>query len=466
MPLSKNTVADAGGLSSISFLCLQIFVKPCDNKSWLPANALLNKGKLRFPKIPKGHAHLMKKITKKIHNAILRIQSSIKNVWHQLLRYRLKKLYNKRTAISSNKNTVLETVDPEIIQLGQKLRQSTLEEYQSKYKDSSYRILFQIPPNGVGIVWFQDLMRALNYVGIPCASVQWADPNFRQTWDSFRPNVFMSIDIAGVIKDNDLDFINQYKKKEGCLRLFTPSNKTHFPKPGLSEEDKWRLDLARSGKLVDAYFCMFVKEHYDEFFPEWREAGFEYLSLPNGCNPIYQFPQDGKREFDYFLATSYGPDRIIMTWRYIKPIFERYNGLWAGPGWGFGIGPIKSDELPALYARAKIVPNPLHPFLTQHPHEISERAFSATACGAFQITDWTPVTEKFFASDELISARGAQEFLEKFEYYVQRPDERNAIIKKGVQRVFTQHTYFHRIASLVEFLDQHPDLFFNPKVSK
>ena len=56
------------------------------------------------------------------------------------------------------------------------------------------------------MIWFRDLMQALSYVGIPCASVKWADPNFRQTWDSFRPNVFISIDIAGVIKGDDYSF--------------------------------------------------------------------------------------------------------------------------------------------------------------------------------------------------------------------------------------------------------------------
>jgi hypothetical protein len=350
-------------------------------------------------------------------------------------------------------------MDPDIVLLGQTLREKVLREYQYKYRSRNYRLLFQIPSGGLGPIWFKDLMETLEFAGIKCASIRWNDPGFHQTWDTFRPNVFISLDIIEVLRSLDLEYIKTYKKNHGCFRLFTPIVKSRFPKNDISPIDKWRLNLACSGQSVDAYFSMYVDEFYDFFFAEWKEAGFRYLSLPHGCNPLYHYPRQGNREFDYFMATSYGHERVKLTWQYLKPIFEHHFGLWAGPGWGFGIGPVQSDELPDYYARTKIVPNPLARFLIHFPAEITERSFSATACGAFQITDWTPVTERFYSREEFVSVRGENEFLEAFNYYFNRPDERNAIIKKSMKRVFTNHTYFHRIDNLIAFLDQNQDLF-------
>lgn len=386
---------------------------------------------------------------------IHRILSIVHSIPYRVLRFRLKWIYER----TGHTSLAPEPVADEIISLGKNLRESVLQKYKNKYKDKPYRILFQIPPHGVGVIWFKDLIQTLEYTGIPCALAKWNDSDFRRVWDNFQPNIFISLDIPDVLRSLDLDFICAYKKSHGCLRLFTPVNKHRFPLPSLSQEDAWRLHLARQGRSVDAYFCMFEEEFYKRFWPEWEQSGFKYLSLPHGCNPIYHYPRSAIRDLDYFMATSFGPERVELTWKYLKPIFQKYNGLWGGPGWGFGLGYIKSEHLPDLYARAKIVPNPLARFLVRYPSEITERAFSATACGAFQITDWTPVTERFYKPDELVTVRGEREFLEKFDFYLNRPGERERIIMNGLQRVFKEHTYFNRIDRLVEFLEHNQNLF-------
>lgn len=384
-----------------------------------------------------------------------KIVSTLQSIPYRILRLRLKWIYERKIHTS----LAPEPVSAEIISLGRELRDSILQKYRGKYQGKPYRILFQVPNDGVGVIWFRDLMQTLEHTGIQCASVGWRDPNFRQTWEAFQPNVFISLDISDVLHSLDLDFVQEYKQSHGCLRLFTPVNKHHFPEPGLSADDEWRLNLAREGRSVDAYFCMFVEEFFPRFWSEWAEAGFKYLALPHGCNPLYHYPREGTRDLDYFMATSFGPERVELTLQYLKPVFEKYNGLWAGPNWGFGLGPLKSNRLPELYARAKIVPNPLARFLINYPSEITERSFSATASGVFQITDWTPVTERFYAPDELVTVRTRQEFIEKFDYYLSRPDERERVIKNGLRRVFSEHTYFHRIDNLITFLDQNQNLF-------
>jgi hypothetical protein len=394
-----------------------------------------------------------------LRKLIRKIISMIKSIPFHMMRYRLKWIYQNQSRQPTKGNSNPEAADPEVIALGKRLRDESLNAYQKKYQHKPYRFLFNLPASGVGKVWFSDLMQTLEHTGIKCCAVHSGDPAFRQIWEKFQPNVFISIDVPNILKNSDLDFIQDYKKANGCFRLYTPYPKYKFPEPGISPEDIWRLDLARSGKSADAYFCMYVKEYFPMYLAEWVAAGFQYLELPHGCNPLNQYPREGEKEFDYFIATSYGPVRVEMTWHYMKSIFKKYHGLWAGDGWGFGLGALESEKLPAYYARTKIVPNPMAPFLIHNPMEISERAFSSLACGAFQITDWTPITDRYFSSDELVQVHGKDEFIRMFEYYVNHPYERNEIVKNGMKRLYAEHTYFHRIDRLIDFLDNNAKMF-------
>lgn len=375
------------------------------------------------------------------------------------LMWELKAAYEKGQSRQRNAVNLLEPADARIAGTGQALRQNILEEYHLKYRDCEYRILFQLPQGGVGRIWFQDLKQCLEHTGVPCDSIPQEEPHLKERWEAFQPNVFISMDSPRVLDSLDLNFIVRYKEARGCLRLFTPIVTYRFPKPGLSAADRWRLKLACAGKSVDAYFSMMSAEFFIEFHKEWAQAGFEYLPLPNGSNPLRHYPVDSVKDVDYFMVTSWGPQRARITRRYLKPIFKDYHGIWAGAGWGFGEGFVAPDELRGYYARARVAPNPLMPYLVRFPAETTERSFTAPACGAFQITNSTPVTHRFFTGEELVCVKNEKEFIAAFAHYVDQPDERNRIALRGLRRVFTEHTYFHRIDRLMEFLHECAGLF-------
>jgi hypothetical protein len=377
----------------------------------------------------------------------------------QIPRLKLGWIYNNKNKSRLATGDDGEHTDAVIVSEGQSFRQKVLKEYAGKYQNSTYRILFHLPPSGVGIIWFEDLCQCLRHVGIASAIVRRDAPDFNQRWNSFQPNVFISMDLPNVLKKLDLNFILEYKKRHQCLRLFTPVASVKFPKLGLSTEDKWRLDLACSGRSVDAYFSMMAPEFFSEFWPEWVRAGFKYLTLPNGCNPFRTYPVEGVKEWDYFVVTAFSLERAQVMWQYMRPVMERYHGAWAGNGWQFGIGDIDPSQLPSYYARSRIMPAPLLPFLTRYAAETTERSFTATACGAFLITNWTPVTSRFFAPDELVCVKDAAEFEDAFEYYIDRPNERSRITLKGLCRTFNEHTYFHRIDELVNFFITNKEMF-------
>jgi hypothetical protein len=352
-----------------------------------------------------------------------------------------------------------ELTEPEIVRVGQDLRKSVIDEYANKYSHTGYRVLFHMPPVGVGVTWFKDLMECLEHTGIPCTAVPMSSTDLKIRWEAFHPNVFISMDLPKVLRSLDLDFILNYKKQSGCCRLFTPITKYHFPKSGMSTQDHWRLGIAQKGQSADAFFCMMAPEWFDEFFAEWVQSGFTYLSLPNGSNPFRHYPVNGVKEWDFFVVTSFSVDRAQVTRQYLKPILENYYGLWAGTGWKFGKKEIGAASLRDYYARVCISTNPLMPFLTRYQAETTERSFTATACGAFQITNWTPVTDRFFPEDELACVNSPKEFYDTFIYYLSQPGERNQIVMRGMKRVFQEHTYFHRIDQFVNFLENHKDLF-------
>jgi hypothetical protein len=398
-------------------------------------------------------------------NILMRILLFIKTRF-SLLNLHIKKLqlkytYSRGRKRKRKKNFQSEYTDSGIVLLGQSLTDRVLDNYHLKYKYKPLRILFQMPPGGVGTLWFQDIINCLNHTGIASDAIKRNSVNFNDKLETFKPNVFISMDESEVLRSPDIAVLLKYKKDNGCLRLFTPISCHRFPEPGMSDEDKWRLEEAVSGRTADAFFSMMAPEFFQRFLPEWVLHGFKHLSLPNACNPLVHKPVEGEKEFDYFIATSFGDERFFLTYEYLRPIFKKYYGLFAGPGWEFGAGAIPPSEMPFLYSRTKIVPNPLgaNRFLVQYPAEITERAFSALSCGAFQITELTPVTRRFFDADELTCVTGKKEFIEAFDYYINKPDERNSIVQKGMTRLYKEHTYFHRIDLLIDFIDSCRSLF-------
>lgn len=56
----------------------------------------------------------------------------------------------------------------------------------------------QMPPAGVGIVWFQDLIRYLNYTGIACDVIIRNNQKLKDMIEACQPNVFISMDESAV----------------------------------------------------------------------------------------------------------------------------------------------------------------------------------------------------------------------------------------------------------------------------
>ena len=119
---------------------------------------------------------------------------------------------------------------------------------------------------------------------------------------------------------------------------------------------------------------------------------------------------------------------------------------------------ISPEEAVRIFNAAKINLN-LHSSVrpeetVSHGDFVNPRAFEIAACGAFQLVDERGLLPELFAPDELATFGSLDELPEKIEYYLHRPEEREAISRKGRERVLAEHTYQRRMQSLLDFIGE------------
>jgi spore maturation protein CgeB len=105
------------------------------------------------------------------------------------------------------------------------------------------------------------------------------------------------------------------------------------------------------------------------------------------------------------------------------------------------------NELPVLYNACSINFNATH---FQMGQAVNQRVFDVPACGAFLLTDrQESLDELFDAGKEIITYRQKNEIPELVKFYLKNPEKREAVSKRGRERVLREHTYKHRLKSLI-----------------
>jgi hypothetical protein len=351
-----------------------------------------------------------------------------------------------------------EETDPAIVDAGRELRQALLAANEGKHAAGRYRVLMLRPASITAEIWFGDLQQSMRHAGIDCRvlSPETSTGEINAAIEAFQPNVLIATESPQSLRALDLPFVQAYKKKNGCLRLFIPV--WHANSPTLQvpsgrsrpEEDEWRRQLRWRGLSADAHFSIFEPEFHARFSHDPAGPRVDYIAVPQACNPFTDFPVAATKRFDYLIATSMTDERVEVSYRFLRPILGRYRGLWAGARWGFGQEQgIAPAEMPLHYAQTRIALSPLVGFVHRYGAEVTHRVYAAAGCGAFQLTMPTDITHRYFRPDELIQAASPAEYLLLFDHYVDRPQERNAIALAALRRTYAEHTCFHRVDKLV-----------------
>lgn len=101
-----------------------------------------------------------------------------------------------------------------------------------------------------------------------------------------------------------------------------------------------------------------------------------------------------------------------------------------------------------VYSQSKIV------FNTSIAGDVTMRIFEGTAAGALVLTDAVQngFDELFQPGGEVVVYQDDEDLAAKVQYYLEHPQEREAIARAGQARTLAQHTYRHRVQQILEIM--------------
>jgi len=267
--------------------------------------------------------------------------------------------------------------------------------------------------------------------------------SLRQRAAAERPDLFLTV-FGFDIEEESLRAIRQGGTPTACWWLNDP-----FQLP---------RSLRQAG-LYDFYFT-----NARGCIDEYRAAGVrEAHFLPVAADPEVHRPQnftgaEAKRyESDVCFAGDWRPLREEL----IRALLPRCRVRVWGP-WGEKLAsdsPIRGvltdgfftpTEMVRAFAGAKIVLN-LHSWFGQWPYGVNPRLFEAAGAGACQLVDAkTEIPDLYDVPREVVCFTSFEECERLVGQYLASEDERRAIGMRAAERTLREHTYDHRMRTLIE----------------
>jgi spore maturation protein CgeB len=233
-----------------------------------------------------------------------------------------------------------------------------------------------------------------------------------------------------------------------------------FLEDGFSPQYSYWKDVAR---LYDFFFTF----QPGRFLDALRDYGVRNpIYLPAGCNPsifrkIELTPQEKKLYGSdlSFMGTPDANRKDLLTrlgsfdlkiwgrgWEGFFEKGERMRGIVRGRRW--------IDNLTAakIYNASRINLN-IHtsPSLRDYANQ---KLFAIAGCSSFQLVDRREAIPELFEIDkEIVVFENLDDLLEKIEYYLTHPREREEIAKNAQVRAYQEHTYKHRMREMMKFIE-------------
>jgi spore maturation protein CgeB len=109
------------------------------------------------------------------------------------------------------------------------------------------------------------------------------------------------------------------------------------------------------------------------------------------------------------------------------------------------------SELPRFYSTCSVNFNATS---LQMGTAVNQRLFDVPACGGFLLTDHQESLEDLFVvGEEVITYQDRSEIPELVRFYLDNPTAREKVIARGRDRVLCQHTYRHRLQTMIKFME-------------
>lgn len=172
----------------------------------------------------------------------------------------------------------------------------------------------------------------------------------------------------------------------------------------------------------------------------------------------FKLNDDSKfREFELFIQNY---SRTAYRYQIIEAVLKFNPYLYGDEGWrkiadtmgGVYNGRINNRlDLPVLYSSSRINLNITVPQLRD---SYSHRAFEIPACEGFIISDYRPEAENFFEiGSELVCFHTKADLQEKIDYFLRNEKDRIQIARRAKKRVIEEHTYVHRLRTLISVME-------------
>lgn len=221
--------------------------------------------------------------------------------------------------------------------------------------------------------------------------------------------------------------------------------------------------------IFGLYDTFFIFDHsYEERLR--REGSSDVRFLPCACDETVYRPQTLRPN----EQTRYGSEIALVAW-YCQNRVETVHALapfdlkiW-GRGWrrpevqrafnGKHRNILQEERFVPDYETAKIfaatqIGLNIHSGQS-HRGGLNARTFDLLAAGTFQLADALPGMEELLEpGKELITYRSPQEAAHLAGYYLRHPKERASIAARGRARVLGQHTYLHRVRSILQTVQE------------
>ena len=318
----------------------------------------------------------------------------------------------------------------ELVQLNRSLRTDLLNRFRDAYRERGLRVLLYAPTPIMGALYyiFESWQQCLGYLGIDTQMTLAGFP-LEETLELFDPNVIITVDVPDV--SGVMDWSTIYERMNRHKILI-----------GLCS------DFRQTPKEADFYITFHLDPSQDA---RLQRVTSPLLSVPFAFNPLLHRMSPARALFEFAFVGTNSPVKAAETEEYLIPVVRKHAGILAGTGWPGRFGNFSQEDAGFLYNFAAICPNYHLRSQLDNFSEVNERTHVLQACGAFQICDYPKAIDALYGADELVAARNPQEFHKMFEHYLQAPDERNAIVARGMQKAWTSYSQFTALQPLVEF---------------
>jgi hypothetical protein len=189
----------------------------------------------------------------------------------------------------------------------------------------------------------------------------------------------------------------------------------------------------------------------------WKDIGVDYHGILNAADTFAYLNGRPRPEFqcDVAFVGGYWGYKARNLDRYILPLCHPSTGLnvkvfgnqpWPVHNW---LGLIDDADVKDLFASAVVCPNVSEPHSTDLGWDVIERPFKVFAAGGLCVSDHVEEAQALFGED-LLFAHNEGELLDMVRHFIKWPETREGHIKAGRRRVLLEHTYWDRVADMLD----------------